>query len=182
MFFINCVKNFLVILSLLIGCCLINKWEEEGFVFSPLFNLGLNSHFLFKGDWGGGGIDTCPPLNSNLKALKTCLSLSCYSIYSIDRFVERRAACSVNCYRICHHLYCITKDLRDADFIFLTLFRQWMMFWGSCIKGSFNSLNSLLIWRAVGSQWEKRNTVMQSQHYLPAAWILNLFPINIWLT
>lgn len=151
-----------------------------------LFNIPLlfNSVFwtaIFKKK-KGGDINTCPPFNSNLKALKSCLSLSCYSIYSIDRFVERRAACSVNCYRICHHLYCITKDLRDADFIFLTLFRQWMMFWGSCIKGSFNSLNSVLIWRAVGSQWEKRNTVMQSQHYLPAAWILNLFPINIWLT
>lgn len=151
-----------------------------------LFNIPLlfNSVFwtaIFKKK-KGGDINTCPPFNSNLKALKSCLSLSCYSIYSIDRFVERRAACSVNCYRICHHLYCITKDLRDADFIFLTLFRQWMMFWGSCIKGSFNSLNSVLIWCAVGSQWEKRNTVMQSQHYLPAAWILNLFPINIWLT
>lgn len=152
-----------------------------------LFNIPLlfNSVFwtaILKKKKRGGDINTCPPFNSNLKALKSCLSLSCYSIYSIDRFVERRAACSVNCYRICHHLYCITKDLRDADFIFLTLFRQWMMFWGSCIKGSFNSLNSVLIWRAVGSQWEKRNTVMQSQHYLPAAWILNLFPINIWLT
>lgn len=151
-----------------------------------LFNIPLlfnsvfwTAIFFFK---KRGDINTCPPFNSNLKALKFCLSLSCYSIYSIDRFVERRAACSVNCYRICHHLYCITKDLRDADFIFLTLFRQWMMFWGSCIKGSFNSLNSVLIWLAVGSQWEKRNTVMQSQHYLPAAWILNLFPINIWLT
>lgn len=166
-----CSDILLVLLSLFIGCCLI----------FPFFLILFSEQRFFKKK-KGGDINTCPPFNSNLKALKSCLSLSCYSIYSIDRFVERRAACSVNCYRICHHLYCITKDLRDADFIFLTLFRQWMMFWGSCIKGSFNSLNSVLIWRAVGSQWEKRNTVMQSQHYLPAAWILNLFPINIWLT